>query len=153
MIPPISTQMASLDNVSTRDIDIGVYFLRREDKHKVERPYAFKFDPTDGFPGSNVVDDYIEVHVEDMRGREQAFDLDTHGFCVRRIDEPLPYQDYFIPGRLDMYFRHMEAVLEHLLQASKVKVFRHCVRFSSNPKACHWNSGTHHLPKNAPASC
>lgn len=108
-------------------IDVGVYFLRKEERHKFERPYAFKFDPTDGFPGSNVVNDWIKVHVYDMRGREQEFDMETHGFCIQRIDDPLSYEDYFKPERLETYFKHMEAILKDKLQASKVKVFRHCV--------------------------
>lgn len=112
-------------------IDVGVYFVRREARHGAERPYAFKFDPADGFPASNVVNDYLSVRAEDMRGREHDFALDTHGFCVHRLpaDEPrlrLAGRDCFVPERLAAYFGHMEAVLKHQLQASKVKVFRHC---------------------------
>lgn len=108
-------------------VDVGVYFLRKEKRHEVERPYAFKFEPADGFHRSNVCNDFMYVRAEDMRGREQDFELEKHGFCVHQIDDPLPYEDYFVPERLETYFREVETTLKHKLQASKVKVFRHCV--------------------------
>lgn len=110
---------------------MGVYFTRREERHKLERPYAFKFQPADGFPTTNVCDDFFEINAEDIRGREQDFTLEKQGFCVHQIENPLSYEDHFIPERLQTYFRQMETTLKHKLQASKVQVFRHTVRLTA----------------------
>ncbi|KAL9078239.1 MAG: hypothetical protein Q9157_002857 [Trypethelium eluteriae] len=107
------------------NMQASVYFLKKDDLHRIEKPYSFKFPPADGFPQSNMEYEMIEIPVIDMRGSENQFNLDKNGFAIFKIGCSLSYEGYDDLKQLTEYFRKLEAALKDHLGASKVEVFRH----------------------------
>ncbi|KAF2232582.1 putative CmcJ-like methyltransferase [Viridothelium virens] len=89
----------------------------------------------------------IEIPVTDMRGSENLFNLDEHGFAIFKVDAGLSYDDYHNSEQLSKFFRKLEAVLKDHLGVSRVDVFRHGMRKRDErwptPK---WHTYTHEQP-------
>lgn len=118
-----------LSNGNSPVIHTGLYFLKRDDLHKTEKPYAFKFPMKDGFRQSNMQHERIEgIPVTDMRGFERSFTIESNGFTVFKVDSGLNYEDFPGASKVSPYFRKMETLLKSHLGASRVEVFRHCIR-------------------------
>ncbi|KAK3935063.1 hypothetical protein QBC46DRAFT_424225 [Diplogelasinospora grovesii] len=114
---------------ATSTVHASLYFLQRDELHKKQRPYTFKFPPNNGCPKSNLTHEKIDgIPVEDMRGREDQFQLEKNGFTILKVDTGLEYDDFFTHEGVNQYFRLMEEVLKTHLGASRVDLFRHCIR-------------------------
>ncbi|EEQ34347.1 conserved hypothetical protein [Microsporum canis CBS 113480] len=72
-------------------VQASLFFLTPDELHKQQRPYTFKFPPNNGCPQSNMVHQKIDgITVEDMRGREEQFQLERNGFTVLKIRKRSP---------------------------------------------------------------
>ncbi|KAK3366706.1 hypothetical protein B0T24DRAFT_534167 [Lasiosphaeria ovina] len=65
-------------------IETGFWFLKRNDeRYKKQRPYTFKFPPNNGCPMCNLEHEKVDgIRVEDMRRREQEFQLKRVPDCI-----------------------------------------------------------------------
>lgn len=116
-------------------VDASLYFMRKDDLHQREKPYAFRNYIEEGIPQSNFeLTKHDSIVVEDLRGRLDAFNFEDNGFAVLKLSREtmIPYEDYYHPTKVSAYFRQLETLLQHHLGASSVEVFRHGVSVSSS---------------------
>ena len=105
-----------------------LFYLKQDDLWKQEKPYHFKF-PNPAGPDTNQIIDRVEdVFVQDLRGQEEVFNISNNGFMIAKLDKELTYEDYHDPGRVEVYFRELERLLQKHTGAVEVRVFRHAVR-------------------------
>lgn len=124
--------MAAKDKTMLKTALAEFQFLKPDEKYRTEKPYGFKY-PRDCklIPWSNMSYIHKTVPVTDMRGAEQSFSLETHGFAIFTLEKDLPYEDLHHKAGLELYFRDLEEILQKHLGAKSVKVFRH--RVSNSP--------------------
>ncbi|KAK0615125.1 putative CmcJ-like methyltransferase, partial [Bombardia bombarda] len=126
----------------TDSIESGFYFLERNDTlYSTERPYTFKFPPSNGFPMSNLKHDKVNgIRIDNVRGREDEFQIEKQGFTVLKIDNELQYKDSINESDPEVmaYLKKMEGVLKEHLKASRVQVFHGTVyQFDQPTTAVH----------------
>lgn len=115
-------------DASPSNFEGSLIFLRRDDLYKFEKPYTFKFPPKNGCPQGNLANVKVDgIVIENIRGREEQFQLERNGFTVIKVKTGLEYEDFDMKSGLDQYFRTMEETLKVHLGASRVNVFRHTV--------------------------
>ncbi|KAH1342226.1 hypothetical protein KXW98_003509 [Aspergillus fumigatus] len=87
-------------------VQASMFFLTPDELHKQQRPYTFKFPPYNGCPQSNMTHEKINgITVENMRGREDQFQLERNGFTILKVNTGLEYDDFFQAERVgSMYF-------------------------------------------------
>lgn len=129
----IRTMSCNSPSNQPKDVeDATIYFLRPDDIHRIEKPFAFRYDPGDGVQQSNfALDPYTGISIKDIRHKIDDFTFDKHGFTVLKLPDSIPYESFETNDGLQCYFSQLEIVLKHTLGASHVEVFRHGV--SSQP--------------------
>jgi hypothetical protein len=114
-------------------VETEIYFLKRDSKFEAEKPYAFRY-AVDNVPQTNMVMEPEPVLITDIRGSEDRFSVDIHGFAVLKFESGLSYDDFYDESKVSQYFRGLENLLKLHLDANRVEVFRHGV--SNLPISC-----------------
>lgn len=105
-----------------------LYFMRKEDRHQHEKPYALRFVAETDLPQTNfVLEPHEGVVLHDMRGVYQKFTIEDNGFTILKLPCKIPYEHYDDPEKVVDYLRVVEDVLKAHLGAARVDVFRHSV--------------------------
>jgi hypothetical protein len=105
-----------------------IHFLKKDDLHEVEKPYAFRF-PVKNIAQTNMEMERVDsIPIEDVRGRESDFTLHNNGFTVLKMGQDLEYESYFDELQVPRYFQAVEELLKQHLNATHAKVFRHGIR-------------------------
>ena len=104
-----------------------IAYLKRLELYETEKPCNLNF-PVDNIPGArqtNVEYEYIDnITIVDIRGIEQHFHLDTHGFQV--FHQPFEYSAAIFRDASETcrtYCWDMELYLQKLLVAEKVYIY------------------------------
>jgi len=86
-------------------------------------------EPLPGVPQRNWGDDWQEVHLEDLRGREASFSLDTNAFDTY-THVPSAATDFNSDAHIrDVYYPEVEQfLLSNIAGAHKVVLFDHTIR-------------------------
>lgn len=94
-----------------------------------EKPYHLMYGDLSGLPKTNLVRQWRDTVIKDIRGSEDTLDYDKTGIAIRRLDSRMSYDDFADDARITgVYYRELEKFLERLLGAKAVIVFRHCIR-------------------------
>ena len=110
-------------------IESSIFFMKRDELHLEQKPYAYRFAAQIDIPQSNfVLQEHHGIRVTDIRRHLEDFGLQKNGFVVLSLADEIPYEDFFDSETVKVYFRQLEALLQSHLGASKVEVFRHAVR-------------------------
>ncbi|KAF2116998.1 putative CmcJ-like methyltransferase [Lophiotrema nucula] len=108
----------------------SLFFVRPDELHRVEKPYAFKFPLENAaIPSKNY--EHIEtehVQVSDIRGHESDFTLEKNGFAVFDMGKDFKYEDFHDSVKIEPYFHLVEKLLKQELGASHVQMFRYGLR-------------------------
>lgn len=117
-----------MEALKTHTVTLGFYDADSP-TFQSEKPYVCLVPLTHapkGFKQTNV--EYVDktVDVRDIRGYEELFQIDIHGFELAR--HTTSFQDWH-DGRkvVDEYYPHVVELLKGALQASSVFVFDHSV--------------------------
>jgi hypothetical protein len=111
------------------DVKASIHFIQKNSLFAEEKPYEFCYAADLSIPQSNITrEQHKDIIIHDIRGREQAFDLEHNGFTVLKLDQQIQYDDYFQPNKVKTYLRTLEILLKKHLGASHVEVFRHGLR-------------------------
>lgn len=125
---------------SLASVEASLHFLKKNPLYKEEKPYAFRYELTPDVPQSNMEMEKIDrVPITNMRTIQDKLSLEVNGFEVVEIESKLNYEDFFDPGKVEIYFRELERLLQLRLGASKVEVFRYGVQqkdYWSNKISC-----------------
>ena len=105
-----------------------LHFLQPKPLFDTEKPFAFRYDvAAQGIPQTNMELGPHPCTVTNIRGIEDRFTLEQHGFEVIRVGDTIPYEDFHDEVAVGGYFRVLEDVLKKRLGASSVQAFRHGV--------------------------
>jgi hypothetical protein len=115
----------------SESVSATVQFLKWQDLYKKERPFQMFMDLPPEVKDqrkTNVVFEDVDLLVNDMRGKEPDFELDTHGFMVTQLP---PFEGRLDTATIEEF--HLPAV-EKLLKekvdgADRVILFNWRVRF------------------------
>lgn len=107
-----------------------IHFLTPSETFEEEKPYAFRYAVDRGHvKQTNMeMEQRSGITIEDIRGREHQFTLDSSGFCVLPVRSQWKYEDYHDPRSLSAFFVELGEILKDSLKASRVMIFRHGVR-------------------------
>jgi hypothetical protein len=118
----------SIESHFAQSLTATLHYLKRT----TERPVRYVKEPPPGIPTWNGIDDPREILIEDARGREQEFTLDTNGFALVRA--PSNACDFYSREEVQaVYYPEVESLLRTVLGASRVFVFDHNVRNAGRP--------------------
>jgi hypothetical protein len=92
-----------------------------------EKPHTYNYDPPAGVARQNFSNETHSVSIDDIRGRENSFTLDQHGFAAVR--HPTSDRDFDNEEWINrVYYPESEALLRQNLNAPRVLIFDHTVR-------------------------
>jgi hypothetical protein len=92
-----------------------------------EKPHTYAYDPPDGGPRSNIVNEPHTVPIFDMRPVADGLTLDGQGFAL--VDAPSVVTDFYDEAQLaERYYPEAEALVKRATGASRVVVFDHTIR-------------------------
>ena len=95
------------------------------------KPYNFVEKPTNGEPQRNYPDADQTVHIQDIRGREKEFALDTHAFATLQGHPHNPAIDWKDDESIKKhYYPEVERLLKESTGGDRVLLFDHTIRLS-----------------------
>lgn len=92
---------------TSQDVQASVQFLTWQDMYNREKPFNLFFDISPDAKDqrkTNLVFEDVDIQINDMRGSEESFDLDTHGFMVTQLPpfairlENGPVEEFYLPA-------------------------------------------------------
>jgi hypothetical protein len=107
-------------------------FFEQESEHSAEKPYVCKIPPpTSGQAQINFGGYYEKVMVTDVRGHEEVFELDKHGFqfAAQKLDDHGSVLD------VENYCFQMAIWLKEYLHANEVVIFDRTLRTAEKVKS------------------
>ena len=107
-------------------------YLKYDPVFEKEKPYFIRF-PVDDYAGAkqtNLEFDFYDVTVEDIRGREDQFKLDVHGFELVKFNSSLKHEEFNdFRDNNNIYIREVEEHFKKTLGFDFVEVYDLLVRF------------------------
>lgn len=137
--------------IESKDTEISsLQFIKWTDLYKTEKPYQIFIDLPPDAPRTNVDFEVKDVVFRDIRGDEEAFDLDNNGFIMRTFEEVKGLdeapstefiQNVYLPAVKELLKREVEG-------ADRVEIFdwRVCLNILFSLISFTPTSGSH-LPK------
>lgn len=106
-----------------------INFIRNDDFYNEEKPYLLTYEPPGDFPKTNVKLDNRHMKLEDIRGRENEFNVEDNGFAIMKIQTKLSYEDFDNEDLVKrVYLKEVAETLKTFLGASRIQIFEHIVR-------------------------
>ncbi|KAL9113631.1 MAG: hypothetical protein Q9227_002369 [Pyrenula ochraceoflavens] len=85
-------------------IESSIFFMKRDELHLEQKPYAYRFAAQIDIPQSNfVLQEHHGIRVTDIRRQLEDFTLQKNGFVVLRLADEIPYEDFFDPERVKVH--------------------------------------------------
>src|ERR1700761_5500824 len=111
------------------DVLTELVFLRKESKHSTEKPYKLQYDPGEGLPRSNCINEATtNITIRDIRGRENQFTLEREGFSYRHMKSSLAPEEFYHEERVKkVYYPELQHLLMETLGAKRVEILEHGV--------------------------
>lgn len=105
-----------------------MYYMQRDERWKVERPYGFQYVPLEDVPMLNTNKDLISgLTVRDMR--KEKLDFEKTGIGLLRQDSGLAPADFYDKEKVKgIYLPHVREELRRYLNASSVHILEYRVR-------------------------
>jgi hypothetical protein len=111
-----------------------IYYLARLPRYQTEKPFYVNFPVHDvpGVPQHNVLHERCEgIQIQDIRGREDEFRIDTQGFQLLQHDTSMTSDDFENDRDVRAkYYPEIIKLLTQTLGASKVVPFEHTHRLA-----------------------
>ena len=103
-----------------------MHFLKPNPLFSKQKPYAFNYGlETAEIPRTNMEREPVaDIRIRDLRGSEDDYNLEKHGFEVMQLQSELSRDDFFDKSKLCIYFNEVDSLLKLLLNAKQVKVIR-----------------------------
>ncbi|KAK6859670.1 hypothetical protein PG995_003306 [Apiospora arundinis] len=121
-----NTSLTKVDKVYA-----SLAFLRDLKIYKVEKPYHLtlsKDREADSVITNIAHDVYEKVEITDVRGSEDSFDLDTHGFQLVKHEMSMSTEDFGSPEARERYAAEIKCFLMAYLGAKDVRLMHYKVR-------------------------
>lgn len=106
-------------------------FLRDLKIYEVEKPYHLtltKDRESDSVITNIAHDVYNNIELTDIRGSEDSFHLEIHGFQLAKHDMPMVMKDFSSLEARDQYASEMQSFIKAFLGAKDVRLMHYKVR-------------------------
>ncbi|KAI1128108.1 hypothetical protein F5Y10DRAFT_180440 [Nemania abortiva] len=114
---------------STAGFTASVNYTIPLDLYQVEKPFFSNVPAPDGRQSNQVACAYPGTKVQDIRGKESQFNLDSHGFEIVKFGPETTSGNFDSDDWIQSkYYDIVEAVIKARLGEVRVKVFDHTVR-------------------------
>jgi hypothetical protein len=112
------------------DVTTTLVFLRRESKHNTEKPFKLQYDPGEGLPRTNCINEGTnDITIHDFRGKEEDFTLEQQGFAVRSLRSKLEPDEFLDDDKVkSVYYDELKELVKRELGAKRVEVLEHGAR-------------------------
>lgn len=105
----------------TMDISTEIYHLQDSGRYASEKPYTMRYRPEAPLASTNVVRERKAVNVTDIRGHEDEYRLDKHGFIVSKLATKMAHEDYDSHDKItNVYLKELEAELSNHVPGSEI---------------------------------
>lgn len=92
-----------------------------------EPPYMYTYDPGNGKPKTNCVDETTEVVIHDLRGDVESKSLDGNGFQFMKV--PSQEKEFVDDAKIrEVYYPEVEELIKKASGGKRTYVFDHTVR-------------------------
>ena len=120
--------------VAAGDVRTSLIFLKPDEKHQHEKPYRLRYDPGEAIPRTNCeTQEQTNILVHDIRGAEENFTLDTHGFQVLKLESALLPEEFYDRERVKgVYYEELKELLKKTFGAERAEVLEHGVCTEKN---------------------
>ena len=109
-------------------VETSMHFLTRDPLYEHEKPYQLKYAAAEGIPRTNLrLKKQEPIKVSGIRNQEQHFSFEKNGFTVLKMEEDVPYDDFFNPSGIRKYLDAVAERLKVALGADRVQVFQYLV--------------------------
>lgn len=104
------------------DISTSMYFLPRDSKFDIEKPYTCRYDPEGLFESSNIKPERADVEIQDMRPILDRISYAEQGFQVATLENgSMSYEDFDDNHKIsDIHIPEVQQVLLDTLGASRI---------------------------------
>jgi hypothetical protein len=110
--------------LAPRDVHTTINYQARNEG---EAPYMYTYDPGNGKPRTNCVDEPHQVVIHDMRGAEESKTLDENGFQFMKA--PAEEKEFVEEDRIKGgYYPEVEELVKRVSGGKRVFIFDHTVR-------------------------
>lgn len=124
------THKLTLDHpVPSGDTAAEIIFF--EDPADGSAPFNYVYAPPEGQPQYNFGSEIVKVEIQDVRGKESTFSVDSVGFvALSNISSQLAYDDWQNDEIIKKnYYPEVEKLLlDNLTGANRVLIFDHTIR-------------------------
>ncbi|KAF2426280.1 putative CmcJ-like methyltransferase [Tothia fuscella] len=112
------------------DVVTELVFLKRDEKHKTEKPYKLQYDPGKEISRWNCKNEATsDIRVHDIRGHEKDFTLEKQGFAVLKLNTKLAPEDFDDDMKVKkVYYQGLCCLLKDTLGARRVEILEHGIR-------------------------
>jgi hypothetical protein len=103
-----------------------IFYMKPQSLYEKEKPYFLNVPVEEGsdLAQTNVNYTRISVSVTDIRGQQDKFTLDEHGFQLRTFHSKLSYDDFDDPKKLtSLFYPEVQAFLRASLGATDALTF------------------------------
>jgi hypothetical protein len=107
-----------------KDTNATLYFLRRDELFKTEKPYSLDFD-SENVPRSNLKAHKVpELPIKDLRTKGADFNFDNNGIEMLKYENNMKYEDWDDQKKIeDIYCEDLGRALIKRLGCSSVQIF------------------------------
>lgn len=113
-------------------VDAELYFLERSNLWDKEKPFQLDYVPEPPALKSNSLVVPQSIQIEDIRGREDEFTYQKHGFCVLPLVSGMSSEDFDDEAKLrGVYLRAVGDAVKIAVGAARVQVYDYTVRRST----------------------
>jgi len=124
-----SLKLTSDHPVPSGDTTSEINFFK--DPEDGSAPTTYRYDPPEGKPTQNYGKEIVKVVIQDIRGKESIFSVDSSGFAaLSNIPSKLAYKDWESDAVIEeTYYPEVKKLLmDNLPGASRVLTFDHTIR-------------------------
>jgi len=129
---PGSIAIVSDPSVPRGTVQSQITFFKDPEDQSVPFNYTYS-PPPEGQPNKNYGGDVHSVNIQDIRGKESSFSLNTSGFAtVSSVPSTVTYEDWSDDDVIkEKYYSETEKLLlDNVPGAKKVFLFDHTIRYS-----------------------
>jgi len=107
-----------------KDTSATLYFLRRDELFKTEKPYSLDFD-SENVPRSNLKAHKVPgLPIQDLRTKGPDFNFDNNGIEMLKYKDNMKYEDWDDQKKIeDVYCEDLGRALIKRLGCSSVQIF------------------------------
>jgi hypothetical protein len=110
-------------NTSLTQVSGEVVYLAKT----AEKPHTYTYDPPNGAPKTNIVNEAHTVPIHNMRPLADDLTLDVQGFAL--VPAPTTVADFYDEAQLEaIFYQEAEDLVKQATGASRVVVFDHTIR-------------------------